>query len=193
MIEKKDVQKTHRSTSLWVNILIWIGILALLGLLAYSLLSKASLISIGDEIPDFSFTTFEGFEYEGSAKFSLSQLRGKVVLINFWASWCKPCEGEAADLEQAWRHYQPEGKVVFLGVDYVDTEPEARAYLAKFDISFPNGPDLGTRISQIFSRNLGVPETYILDENGILQFIKIGPFLSLDAIITAIESVESGD
>ncbi len=73
--------------------------------------------------------------------------------------------------------YEPTDKVVFLGVDYVDTEPEARTYLTKFGISYPNGPDLQTRISQMF-RISGVPETYIVDQNGKLVSSQIGPFTS---------------
>jgi len=80
--------------------------------------------------------------------------------------------------------------VVFLGVNYVDTEPEARAYLGRFGITYPNGPDLGTRISQAF-RIRGVPETYILGEDGRLAHVKIGPYTSLDEIVRAIESVQA--
>jgi cytochrome c biogenesis protein CcmG/thiol:disulfide interchange protein DsbE len=83
--------------------------------------------------------------------------------------------------------YKDQG-VVFLGVDYVDTETEARAYLAKFGITYPNGPDLGTRISQAF-RTFGVPETYIIGPDGRLAAAKIGPYLSLDEIVNQIETV----
>ncbi len=83
--------------------------------------------------------------------------------------------------------------MVFLGVDYVDTEPEARSYLAKFDISYPNGPDMGTRISQIFNRNLGVPETYFIDRQGKLAYTQIGPFGSVQEIQSVIEAVRSGE
>ncbi|MBU2610095.1 MAG: TlpA family protein disulfide reductase, partial [Chloroflexi bacterium] len=123
---------------------------------------------------------------------SLSELRGKVVVVNIWASWCKPCEQEAPDLEAAWRIYQPAGEVIFLGVNYVDTGPEARSYLAKFDITYPNGPDLGTRISQALNRRMGVPETYIIDQQGILRFIKIGPFASVAEIQAAISPLLAG-
>ena len=80
--------------------------------------------------------------------------------------------------------------MVFLGVNYVDTEPEALGYLAKFGITYPNGPDLGTRISQSF-RIRGVPETYILGGDGALAHVKIGPYTSLDEIVDAIESVQA--
>lgn len=89
-------------------------------------------------------------------------------------------------MEAAWRYYQPRGDVVFLGVDWTDTEPKAKAYLEKFDITYPNGPDLGTRISQKF-RTTGVPETFIIDKDGRLAFLKLSPFLSLEEIIVAVD------
>lgn len=154
----------------------WIGVFALLTLLAVGLLrNQEGPVTVGETVPDFTLTTFEG------EQISLADLKNKVVVLNFWASWCKPCEEEAADLETAWRIYQPGGEVVFLGVDYVDTETEANVYLEKFDITYPNGPDLRTKISQAF-RIRGVPETYIIDKDGKLAAFKISPFLSLAEI-----------
>lgn len=165
----------------WGRILAWLAVLAILLILAVGLLrSQQGSVNVGQRIPDFTLTTFDG------QTIRTTDLRGKVLVVNFWASWCKPCEQEAADLEAAWRFYQARGDVVFLGVDYVDTEPEARAYLEKFEITYPNGPDLGTRISQAF-RIRGVPETYIVDQNGILQFVQIGPFRSLSQIKSVID------
>jgi len=68
----------------------------------------------------------------------------------------------------------------------VDTEIPARAFLKKFNNTFPNGPDMRTSISQMF-RIKGVPETYIIDTNGILNYVKIGPFLNADEIKTIID------
>lgn len=129
---------------------------------------------------------------------NFSDLRGKVVVINFWASWCKPCEQEAAELEEAWRSYEESGQVVFLGIAWTDTPANSMAYLKRFEITYPNGPDLGSRISAIFNRNLGVPETYFIDRDGVLRSIKIGPFTSVQEIQASVEpllidNISAGD
>jgi cytochrome c biogenesis protein CcmG/thiol:disulfide interchange protein DsbE len=174
-------QVPERSRPHWGRMLVWAGLLVLLAILAMGLRrTQQGPVAIGDPVPGFTLTTFEGEQIDSK------DLLGKVVVLNFWASWCKPCEQEAADLESAWRFYQPRGDVVFLGVDYVDTEPEARAYLEKFGITYTNGPDLGTRISQAF-RIQGVPETYIIDKENVLRFVQIGPFTSLEQVKAAID------
>ena len=117
--------------------------------------------------PDFSLTGFDG------RTVTLSQLRGQVVIINFWASWCLPCREEAAYLEQTWRKYQDQG-VVFIGVDWVDTEKEALAYIKEFDITYLNGPDIGTHIADSYNIK-GVPETFFVAKNGELRGVHIGP------------------
>lgn len=160
----------------WGRILVWAGLFVLLGMLAMGLINtQRGPVLIGQTAPNFILTTFDGQEI------NTQNLAGKVIVVNFWASWCKPCEQEAAELEAAWRVYAPGEQVVFLGVDYVDTEPEAMAYLQKFDITYPNGPDLRTRISQAY-RIRGVPETYIIDRQGKLAHVQIGPFTSLAQI-----------
>jgi len=170
-----------KSRPQWGRIFVWSALAVLLAIVGLALLrNQRGPVQIGKPAPDFSLTTFEG------EPISLESLSGKVVLLNFWASWCKPCEQEAADLEEAWRFYQPRGDVAFIGIDWTDTEPNAMEYLAKFDITYPNGPDLGTRISQAY-RTTGVPETYIIDKQGNLQYIKISPFLSTQEIYNIID------
>lgn len=178
-------QPTATARPAWTRYLGWgIAFAALIALLAivYAGLQRTSEgpIVIGDQVPDFVVQTFDGESHR------LSDYRGQVVVLNFWASWCKPCEQEAAELEQAWQLYAPSQQVMFLGVDYVDTEPEALAYLSKFNITYPNGPDLGTRISQAF-RITGVPETYFIDKEGRLAYAQYGPFISLAQIQQIIE------
>jgi|CXWL01.1.fsa_nt_gi cytochrome c biogenesis protein CcmG/thiol:disulfide interchange protein DsbE len=144
----------------------WAILFALLAMVALKLYQVTLGQVSSGSAPGFSLTTFDGQEI------SLDSLRGQVVVVNFWASWCKPCEKEAPELEAFYRAYKDRG-VVVLGIDYVDTETEARAYLKKFGITYPNGPDLGTRISQAY-RIKGVPETFVIDRNGQLVKTIIG-------------------
>jgi len=167
------------------RVLIWGGVAFLLVILALGLQrAQQGQVGEGQRAPDFSLTSFSGETYR------MNELEGKVVLVNFWASWCESCKPEARDLEQAWRDYQSRGDVVFLGVDYVDTKPEAMAYLEQFDITYPNGPDKGTKISQAF-RIKGVPETYIIDQSGEITHTQIGPFRSLEEIKSHIDPLLS--
>ena len=175
------LEETKARSGYWVWGAAFFGVFLLLGVVAIGLKrSTQGPITVGDQVPNFVLTTFDGEEI------ALESLKGKVVVLNFWASWCKPCEQEAADLQTAWEIYSVRGDVIFLGADYVDTEPEAMVYLNKFGITYQNGPDLGTRISQAF-RIRGVPETYIIDKDGVLQYVKIGPFTSLGEIRAAID------
>jgi cytochrome c biogenesis protein CcmG/thiol:disulfide interchange protein DsbE len=168
----------------WGFVAVWVALLGLLGLVAFKLLQvQQGPVGVGTTSPDFTLTTFDGGEI------NLADLRGHVVVVNFWASWCKPCEQEASELEQAYQAYR-DRNVAFLGVDYVDTEKEALAYLERFGITYPNGPDLGTRISQAY-RIRGVPETYVLARDGKIVAVKIGPYASLEEIVRDIESALS--
>lgn len=114
--------------------------------------------------PDFTLTTLDGDTIR------LSDLRGKVVVINFWASWCGPCRVEAPALQKVYERYRDRG-VEFLGVAWTDTERGARAFIAEFNQTYPNGLDLGTKLAELY-RIQGVPETFIVNQNGqIVQFI----------------------
>jgi len=135
---------------------------------------------------------FEFPDLETGRKRKLSEFRGRFALVNFWASWCSSCADEAAALQSAWNYYQPGNQVVFLGVDYTDVESKALDYLTRFEITYPNGPDLGTRITPIFNRNIAMPETYIIDQRGILRYKQIGPFQSAAEIQHAIDALLGG-
>lgn len=174
----------HRRVNLWA-VTAFAGVLFVLVLIGMRLFQNdSSPVELGKNPKDFSLTTYAGDAIH------TADLRGKVVLINFWASWCATCDEEAALLQQAWQVYQtsdPEG-VIFLGLAYMDTEPASRAYLADYGVTYPNGPDLRGSISKIYQVN-SVPETYILDANGTLRYLKIGSFTSLNEMISAVDAV----
>ena len=187
MTESMNNAPERKGVPLWVQVTIWVVLAGLLVVVALGLnRAQQGTIQPGQKVDDFKLPLYSGYEHQGKSEIHLSDLSGKVVVINFWASWCKPCEQEAADLQSAWTDYEPNGDVVFLGVDYVDTEPEARVYLKKFGINFANGPDLATSISQYF-RIKGVPETYFVDRDGVLRYVQVGPFSSVQQIHSIID------
>jgi cytochrome c biogenesis protein CcmG/thiol:disulfide interchange protein DsbE len=112
----------------------------------------------GAPAPNFVLETFAGDTV------ALSDLRGQVVVLNFWASWCKECEVEAEELQALADSYAGRG-VTVLGVDYTDTKLAALAYLERFGVTYPNGPDAGGQISRAY-RITGVPETIVIDPGG---------------------------
>ena len=90
----------------------------------------------GQTAPDFTVQYFDGYQWEDKPVSTLDDMKGKVVVLNFWASWCVECRVEADLLEQASRLYAGED-VVFLGVAYADVEPNSMDYLEEFGITYP--------------------------------------------------------
>ncbi len=142
---------------------------AVVGLLAYGFTTDPRAIPstmVGKPAPDFSLALFDGRTVR------LSDFRGKVVFLNFWASWCPPCREEAPLLEAAWRRYKEQG-VVFIGVDLQDTEEAGRELLKEFAISYMNGRDPKDRVAIDYGV-YGIPETYFIDPTGRITAKYVG-------------------
>ena len=169
--------KHQRSTSTWTKVAIWGTIIVILGFLFWGLQRRSeSRPEVGDQAPNFSLNLFDGYYSEfDDGSVSLADLRDRVVVVNFWASWCSPCRVEARELEQIWQDYKDKD-VVFIGVDHKDTLPKALGYLEEFDITYANGLDGRGRITDNAYHISGVPETFVVDRSGKITSIKIGPY-----------------
>ncbi len=144
--------------------------LPVLAVLAYGFRTDPRAIPsplVGRPAPPFTLTSFDG------APVSLQALRGQVVVLNFWASWCYPaCYEEAPVLEAGWNKYRQRGLVV-VGVDIQDTEQAARRFIAQFGLTFPNAPDPKGKVSIDYGV-YGVPETFLIDRRGTIRDKKVG-------------------
>jgi DsbE subfamily thiol:disulfide oxidoreductase len=110
---------------------------------------------------------------------SLSEMRGKVVLVDFWASWCPPCRQEAAALEEVYREYAgPE--VEFIGVNIWDLEDNAHTYVKDFGLTYPSGVDTDGVIAIDYGVR-GIPEKFFIGRDGVIRQKFVGP-MSADTL-----------
>ena len=118
-------------------------------------------------------TAGDGVGPEGE-DFNLEELRGSVVVLNYWASWCPPCEAEAPILEGVARGYRERGdKVVVLGVDVEDLPASARGFIEKHQVSYPNVRDPSDATKLRFEVG-SLPETFVIDADGRIALKHVG-------------------
>jgi cytochrome c biogenesis protein CcmG/thiol:disulfide interchange protein DsbE len=159
---------TRRRTRLLAGV--GVAVAVIVALLATGLGRDPSVIAsplVGRAAPNFTLPQLDG------PPVTLSKLRGQIVVVNFWASWCTECQVEQAAMNQVWQQFQDSG-VVVIGVNFQDTAGAARGYVSTADVTYPvvEDSDSGTALAYGLR---GVPETFVVNQSGRIVDHVIGP------------------
>lgn len=138
---------------------LWLGLLALVLLFS----ANVSANTIKGEAPDFTLKSHSG------ENIKLSEYRGQIVLINFWASWCGPCRQEMPELEKLYKKYSKLGVTIF-GVNVEENINDAKNVVTNSKLSFPVLFDTENVVSQLYNVT-GMPTTIIVDRDGNMRYL----------------------
>lgn len=131
--------------------------------------AKYEPLSVGKPAPDFTLYSLDDKLYR------LSDFRGKVVFLNFWATWCKPCREEMPSMEVLNKTFEKDGLVVLaVSIDRVTTTKDIPPFVKGMNLTFPVLIDSWGKTDKPYKR-MGVPETFIIDQQGVIREIVIGP------------------
>lgn len=172
---KRPINKKH----MWISGALIAGILLLVGLLIKGLtLNPQSVASnlINQPARDFSADLLQGASWIGRGDgkvIHLDDLRGKPLILNFWASWCVSCREEAQYFEAFWQRHREDG-VIVVGIAIQDTVEAAQQFAQTFGKTYPLGLD-NTGKASIDYGVYGVPETFFIDRSGTIRHKETGP------------------
>ena len=164
----------------WILMGSAVPILALIALLVWASVKTGSNpggLAVNNEFGQVSVDVeaARGFSLElmNGETVTLSELRGKVIMLDFWASWCPPCRQEASTLSQVYREFQGQ-PVEFIGIDIWDRPGDAIEFVDLFDVPYPNSID-SKGIVAIDYGVKGIPEKIFIDQTGVLIKKFVGP------------------
>jgi cytochrome c biogenesis protein CcmG/thiol:disulfide interchange protein DsbE len=166
--------------------LLLVAILGVTALFAFGLRRNPSLIRsalVGNRAPAFTLRTIDGKQI-----ISLADLRGQVVVVNFWASWCAACRQEHPNLLAAWNRYRDQG-VVIVGIVFEDSPGAAMAYMRELGGDWPTVTDPGGRTALAYGI-YGIPETFFIGMDGRIAFKQVG-YSSYDVLVNNIQQLLS--
>lgn len=136
--------------------------------------------AVGRAAPDFQLQSVDG------RTVSLAALRGRVVLVNFWATWCVPCTRELPAIDTVARRYANQGFSA-AGIDFREQNDDVAAYASKVKVSVPLLEDSTGATAERY-KLLGVPTSYLIDRDGVIRAIHPGPYTTgeLDKAVQAV-------
>ena len=183
-LEAANAKKPQGKRPSWGAAVLVIGMIAAAAALGIQLARQNTSQPQRGPAPDFYLKLFDG------ADFQLSDYRGQVVLINFWASWCPPCRDEAPELQALYVDYQAEGFAI-VGVNMLESSREkARMFIEEFGITYPNGEDIGQEIARLY-RVQAPPESFLIGRDGSIHQFIIGS-VDYAGLSGAIEALLAG-
>ncbi|MEK6526146.1 MAG: TlpA disulfide reductase family protein [Nitrospirota bacterium] len=173
MAEQLTAERTQeaqpRAQSRGLIVLAAVAILALAFGVVWLQSSKYEPLTVGKTAPDFKLPDL------GDKDVRLLDFRGKVVFLNFWATWCKPCREEMPSMEVLYKNFERDGLVVLaISIDRVTTKKDIPPFVKSLNLTFPILIDSWGQTDKRY-KLMGVPETYIIDQQGVLREKVIGP------------------
>jgi cytochrome c biogenesis protein CcmG, thiol:disulfide interchange protein DsbE len=134
---------------------------------------------VGSVAPAYGALTMAGDSVD------LERMKGNVVLLNVWATWCIPCRREVPELQALHQQYESSGlKVWGVSIDGGDADSDVAAFIRDFQMTYPVLRDPGERVLSVF-RIQGVPASYLIDREGVVRWRTLGPFKADDPALNA--------
>lgn len=150
---------------------------------ALGVAAQSLSVEVGEPAPDFTLET------PGGELVSLSDFRGQVVVLNFWATWCTPCRKEMPEFQALWEEHEAEGDLVLLAVNVRESADAVTDFVEEFGLTFPVALDASGDVLDEYGLP-GLPGTFFIDAAGVLQARVLGP-LDAERLREGVASAES--